>query len=270
MNQPTKNDDRHLLLLDGHALAFHSWFTDASVASGFFSLLNSAIDKYRPTHVAVAFDPPPPTFRHHLYPEYKANRPPVPADFLEECAGVEERLDKDKTYRVSCPGYEADDVIGTLARQADQMGLEVTILTCDLDLLQLVSDSVCVEVFSQYWPTRVFGIPEVVARFQGLSPSAIPDYKALAGDRSDNLPGVPGIGDKAATALLQEYRSISGIYEGIESVSDLKVRGARRLQRLLIEYQEQAYTMLQLTTIVRSGEIEQWCDLRTSIDLMSR
>lgn len=252
---------KHLLLFDGHALAFHSWFTSepARVLPGFFSMVSDAIDKYDPTHLVVTFDPPPPTFRHGLYPEYKANRPPVPEGLLEDCELVRQRLESLGIVFCTKEGYEADDLLGTLSNRASASGFDTIIVTSDLDILQLVNPATEVEVFSQYWPTRHFDIESTVRRFDGLSPQTIPDYKALVGDISDNLPGVPGIGNVSATAVLQAYGSIDNLYEDLTVISDLPIRGAKRVSRLLAEHQDQAFLMRTLTTIV--------CDVPVDLDL---
>ncbi len=142
---------KRLLLFDGHALAFHSWFTSYpnEVMPGFFGMVGSAIERHGPTHVIVTFDPPPPTFRHKLYPDYKANRPPVPEGLLEDCERVRERLESLDVIFCTVEGYEADDVLGTLSSRASMAGFQTMILTSDLDLLQLVSPITEVEVFSQ-------------------------------------------------------------------------------------------------------------------------
>jgi DNA polymerase-1 len=214
-------------------------------------MVNDAIERHDPTHVIVTFDPPPPTFRHKLYPDYKANRPPVPEGLLEDCERVRERLESLSAVFCSVEGYEADDVLGTLSSRASVSGFNTMILTSDLDLLQLVTPVTEVEVFSQYWPTRHFDVESTEWRFDGLAPENIPDYKALVGDTSDNLPGVPGIGTVSATAVLEDYGSLDKVYEDLDSISELPFRGARRVSRLLAEHREQAFLMRTLTTIVR-------------------
>ena len=250
-----------LLLFDGHALAFHSWFTSYpnEVMPGFFRMVSSAIERHSPTHLIVTFDPPPPTFRHKLYPEYKANRPPVPEGLLEDCERVREHLESLDVVFCTVEGYEADDLLGTLSSRASVSGFHTMIVTSDLDLLQLVSPVTEVEVFSQYWPRRSFDVKAAKRRFGGLAPENIPDYKALVGDTSDNLPGVPGIGDVSATAVLEGYGSLDKVYEDLAVISELPFRGARRVSRLLAEHREQAFLMRTLTTIV--------CDVPIDVDI---
>ena len=253
--------EKKLLLFDGHALAFHSWFTSYpnDVMPGFFGMVGRAIERHSPTHLIVTFDPPPPTFRHKLYPDYKANRPPVPEGLLEDCERVRERLESLDVVFCIVEGYEADDVLGTLSSRASASGFQTMIMTSDLDLLQLVSPVTEVEVFSQYRSRRSFDVEAAKRRFGGLAPENIPDYKALAGDTSDNLPGVPGIGDVSATAVLGKYGNLDKVYEDLDSISELPIRGARRVSRLLAEHREQALLMRTLTTIV--------CDVPVDVDI---
>ena len=215
--------------------------------------------KYQAGSLILAFDPIPPLFRHLLYPAYKQGRPPAPDGFVYQCGELRDYLASEGYLSVEVEGYEADDIIGTLSRRARESGFKTTIATCDLDLLQLVNDQVSVEVFSQYWPTRIFNVKKTRARFKGLSPSQVPDYKALAGDRLDNLPGVPGIGDVTATSLLHAKENIEGIYRDIDSVKSIPIRGIDRIAGILSTNKEQAYLMKTLTTIV--------CDVEINVDL---
>lgn len=250
----------HLLILDGHALAFNSWFRNdpPDAVSGFFEMLEEAIENYNPTYLISTFDPAPPTFRHKLYPEYKANRPPVPEGFLEDCQRVRAILKREQITSCTVEGYEADDVIATLATKATNSGFFTTIVTSDLDLLQLVNNLTEVEIFSQYRSARLFDIKGVHKRFNGLEPKNIPDYKALVGDKSDNLPGVPGIGDVSATAILSQAPSLEDIYEDLFFIEKLPIRGAKRVRKILEENQAHAFFMRTLTTVV--------CDVPFKID----
>jgi len=185
-----------------------------------------------------------------LYPDYKANRPPAPKELLEGCELVRERLESLGVMFCTVDGYEADDLLGTLCHAASDSGFETTIVTSDLDLLQLVTPIIKVEVFSQYWPTRLFGLTAAKGRFGGIEPRNIPDYKALVGDKSDNLPGVPGIGDVAAVAVLGRFGNLDDTYKHLGEVSELPIRGAKRVHKLLSDHMEEAFLMRTLTTIV--------------------
>lgn len=254
----TKSRDQHLVLIDGHALAFYCWFGSSglSMLDDFFEELGDILDRLRPTHLLVTFDPPPPTFRHEIFPAYKANRPPVPEGFLEECEEIFGTLRILKIPFYMETGYEADDLLGTITRKSRDNGFNTTILTSDMDLLQLTSNDVRVEVFSQYWPRRTFTAESAKHHFGGISPDHIPDYKGLAGDRSDNLPGVKGIGDVAAKAVLVAKGSLEGIYESLDDIAELPIRGAKRISRLLSENEGEAYAMRELATIVDDVPME--------------
>ena len=249
---------KRLLLVDGHAVAFRSWFQSdsQSVVPGFLNHLMSSIEDHNPTHLIVAFDPPPPTFRHKIYSDYKANRPPVPDEFLEECSNLFVTLDCIEVEHHQEEGYEADDVLGTLTKSASSLGFMTTIITSDLDLLQLLTDDVSVEVFSQYWPTRTFDVERAKSHFDGIEPRRIPDLKGLVGDRSDNLPGVKGIGEVAAKAILNGDDSLEDVYQDLGRIAELPIRGAKRISRLLSENKKEAYKMRMLATIVVDVELD--------------
>ena len=244
--------EKRLLLIDGHAVAFHSWFSSYPnrVVPGFFKMLRASMKRHLPTHLIVTFDPPPPTFRHKLYPEYKANRPPAPLGLLEDCERLRERLEDLGVVSSTIDGYEADDVLGTLASKAAVSGFTTTILTSDYDLLQVVSPTIEVALLRQYWNKMTFDVTAVREKFSGLAPENIPDYKALVGDKSDNLPGVPGIGAVSTTVMLAHYGNLDDLYENLGSISNMSLRGAKRVIRLLKEHQEQAFLMRTLATIV--------------------
>lgn len=243
-----------IAIIDGHAVAFYSWFSDypRAVVPGVIRKLSNILKEYSPSHLILTFDPPPPTFRHELYSAYKGNRPPVPEGFLEECEELFGVLNSMGIPFYEVPFYEADDLIGTVVEQLRGSGRTTVIFTSDLDLLQLIVPGVNVEVFSQYWPTRLFDKDTARRRFGGLEPQYIPDFKALAGDRSDNLPGVKGIGEVSATAVLRDKLNLEGIYENLDSISDLSIRGSKRLIKLLQDNESQAFEMRKLATIVKN------------------
>jgi DNA polymerase-1 len=250
--------ENRLLLVDGHAVAFHCWYSEYphSVISGFEQMLDEAIERNNASHLIVAFDPAPPTFRHDMWPQYKAGRPPVPARFLKECEAVKKNLDDTETIHITVKNYEADDVIGSLARLSEAQGFNTTIFTVDMDLLQLVTKKTNVEAFSQYHGMRYFDEDTVIDRFNGLMPVNIPDYKALVGDPSDNLPGVPGIGKLSANRIFECYSNLEEVYENIADIRDAGYRGAKNISHLLIENKSQAFLMRDLTTIVRDLPID--------------
>ncbi|MGI8826090.1 MAG: DNA polymerase I [Chloroflexota bacterium] len=244
-----------LLLVDGHALihrAFHA-LPDLSTSSGelvnavfgFSSMLLKAIDTERPTHVIMAMDRPTPTFRHDAYAEYKATRPPTPRPLVSQFGRVREVAEAMNIPIYEQDGYEADDILGTLALQAEREGLETVILTGDLDALQLVDARVSVLTPRRGMvDTRIYDTDGVRERY-GLDPSQIPDYKALVGDSSDNIPGVKGIGDKTASKLLQAHGSVEGLYDHLDELVE-KMRVALEPAR------ERVLQSKRLATIVRT------------------
>ena len=245
--------DHKVVLVDGHAVAFTSWFQSDqnSVIPGFIKTLKDVMKEHEPAGLIVVFDPPPPTFRHELYPDYKANRPPPPDEFLDECSDLEQLLISKGVPVCKAEGFEADDVLGTLTNKASRKGISSLVYTCDLDLLQIIDENTVVEVFSQYWPTRTFNTEAATRRFDGLRPVNIPDLKGLMGDKSDNLPGVPGIGEKTATAVLNVSGDIETLYENLDLVLDLPIRGVKRIHQLLSDHKDEAFLMKYLATIVR-------------------
>jgi DNA polymerase-1 len=249
-----------LVLIDGHALVYRAYFALPSdmatsrgeltnAVFGFASMLINVLRDEKPAYLAVAFDVGR-TFRHDDYDEYKANRAHMPDDLSMQMARIEELLQAFHipTYRVE--GYEADDVLAALARQAKQDGLEVLIVTGDTDTFQLIDPQVRVMT-----PRRSFGDTVIYdqARIRdryGLEPGQLIDYKALVGDTSDNVPGVRGVGDKTATRLLQEYGSVEGIYEHLDEVSSTRFRNA------LEEGRDLAFLSKHLVTIVQDVPVE--------------
>ncbi|MGH7910707.1 MAG: DNA polymerase, partial [Candidatus Dormibacteraceae bacterium] len=243
-----------LILIDAHSLIYRAFFAlppmstthgqVTNAAYGFTSML-SLVFGARPEYAIAAFDVGRPAFRTELYPEYKAGRRATPEDLRPQfdlCRGVLAAL----TIPVrQVEGFEADDVIGTLSRQAEEQGLQVTIVSGDLDCLQLVSERTEALVPRRgITDTMTYG-PEQVRQRYGLEPAQMIDFKALRGDASDNIPGVPGVGDKTATQLLIQYGSVDRL---LEHLDDLK---EGRVKRSLTEHQDDVRTGKQLVTIRR-------------------
>jgi DNA polymerase I len=222
-----------LILIDGHSLAFRSYYAHAkgrdgglrtstgiptSVSYGFLKSLLDTLDQEKPEYVAIAFDLSDPTFRHEADETYKAGRAETPEDFIPDIINLQEILTALNLPVLKLSGYEADDIIGTLATQAKAIGMRVQILSGDRDLFQLVDPEGLVTVLylsTSYGkgtpPPKEFGMEEVTTKMS-VSPSQVVDYKALCGDASDNIPGVRGIGDKTAVQLLKTYGSLEKIY----------------------------------------------------------
>ena len=253
-----------LILIDGHALvhrAHHAMRDPLTVQStgevvsgvyGFLNMFLRAIEEWKPSHCIVTFDVSAPTFRHEAFDEYKAQRPPTPPELRPQFGRVKQFMEAFNVPVFEMGGYEADDILGTLGAQAEAQHLDTLILTGDSDILQLVSPSVRVLLDSGRQRASAYDRARVQERYEGLGPEHVAEIKALEGDKSDNIPGLPGVGKKTAIRLLTEYGSIEGIYEHIDEVSSLqKLRGAKKIQQTLIENEELALQCKMLTTIRR-------------------
>jgi DNA polymerase-1 len=219
-----------LLLLDGHSLAYRAFFAlpienfstttgqPTNAVYGFTAMLINVLRDEKPTHVAVAFDRGEPTFRHEQYVEYKANRRETPEDFRSQLSLIFEVLDALGIRRLSAPGYEADDLIATLATQAAAQDMDVLIVTGDRDVLQLVSDKVTALMTRRGITEMTRFTPATVTEKYGLSPAQYPDFAAVRGDPSDNLPGIPGVGEKTATKWIAEFGSLQALVDRVDEV----------------------------------------------------
>jgi DNA polymerase-1 len=219
-----------LLLLDGHSLAYRAFFAlpaenfatttgqPTNAVYGFTAMLINVLRDEQPSHIAVAFDRSEPTFRHEQYVEYKANRRETPTDFKGQLSLIFEVLDALGIPRISLAGYEADDLIATLATQASERGMDVLIVTGDRDALQLVSSDITVLMTRRGISDMTRFTPAAVAEKYGLTPAQYPDYAALRGDPSDNLPGIPGVGEKTAAKWVAEYGSLQALVDGVDQV----------------------------------------------------
>lgn len=250
-----------LVLVDGHGLAFRAFFAippSLATASGeltnatfgFTSMLLEVLRAHQPEYVLVTFDVGR-TFRHEQFEDYKAHRAPMPDELKPQVNRMKEVLAALNVPIYEADGFEADDVIGTLSRQAAERGLHALVVTGDSDLLQLVDEHVHVVMpgrqrFGEY---RLFDHDAVIARY-GFGPERMVDYKALVGDKSDNIPGVPGIGEKTATALVTQYPSLDAIYEHLDDVTPTRARNA------LASNRESAYFSRELATVVRDVPVE--------------
>ncbi len=219
-----------LLLLDGHSLAYRAFFAlpaenfstttgqPTNAVYGFTAMLINVLRDEQPTHIAVAFDRGEPTFRHEQYVEYKANRRETPEDFRSQLSLIFEVLDALGIARLSVPGYEADDVIATLATRAENDGMDVLIVTGDRDVLQLVDDHVTVLMTRRGISDMSRFTPENVEEKYGLTPQQYPDFAAIRGDPSDNLPGIPGVGEKTAAKWVREFGSLEELVNRVDEV----------------------------------------------------
>jgi DNA polymerase-1 len=219
-----------LLLLDGHSLAYRAFFAlpvenfstttgqPTNAVYGFTAMLINVLRDETPTHIAVAFDLSAPTFRHAAYPAYKATRNETPSDFKGQVSLIHEVLEALAIPSVSVAGYEADDVIATLATLGAAEGMDVLIVTGDRDAFQLVDDRVTVLYTVRGISDMVRYTPEQVQKKYDLTPAQYPDYAALRGDPSDNLPGIPGVGEKTAAKWVREFGSLDALVDRVGEV----------------------------------------------------
>jgi DNA polymerase-1 len=252
-----------LMLLDGNGLIYRGYFALPPLSTskgelvnavfGFCSIVLRGIQDVRPDYVAVAFDLAGPTFRHERFADYKATRTRMPDDLRDQFPKVREVVKALRLPVYELAGFEADDVIGTLTVEAEARGLDTTIVTGDLDMLQIVSDRVrLMTTRSGVENTIVYDPARIDERF-GLLPSQMVDYKALKGDTTDNIPGVPGVGEKTAARLIRDFGGLDAMYEHIDEVRPDKLR------EKLVEFRDQVMLGRELSTIVR--------DLPVSLDL---
>ncbi len=244
-----------LFLIDGSALAYRSYFAfvrnplinskgeNTSAVFGFLNSLLKIIDEQQPEYLAAVFDTPEPTFRHELYPEYKATRQKMPDEMRDQLPRIKQVLEVLNIPVIEVPGMEADDVMGTLAKQAEQQELETYLVTGDKDFFQLVSPLIKV-----YNPRRAGEEVEIldekgVLQKIGLPPDKIVDYLSLMGDSSDNVPGVAGIGPKTAKEILGQFESIEDVYNNLDQVSRDAIRNKLTADR------EQAFLSRKLVTL---------------------
>lgn len=241
-----------LYLIDGMAFAFRSYYAirapltnsagrPTNAVYGFTRILLKILREHQPSHVAVVFDAPGKTFRDDLYADYKATRPEAPAELCEQIPRMYDVVKALNLALLVTPGVEADDVIGTLARRAEDAGIDTVLVSGDKDLLQLVSDRIKVFDPSKGDAGTWYGREAVVERF-GVGPERVIDALALIGDSADNVPGVRGIGDKTAKKLMETYGSLEGLYEHID-----EIKGKQKER--LIEDRDQAYFSRELLTI---------------------
>ncbi|MFP6569715.1 MAG: DNA polymerase I [Dehalococcoidia bacterium] len=264
------NDRPLLLVIDGHAMVYRAFFSiperlstatgqDTRGVYGFLTTFLKIVRDHKPTHVAVAFDTSAPTFRDDRYPEYKAGRAPMPDELRQQFPLVKEVLGSFKIPFFEKDGWEADDLIGTMSRLATEADMDTLVVTGDRDELQLVSETVNVLMYSGYGNTKVYGIEEFKGRYAGLMPESLPDVKALQGDPSDNIPGVPGVGEKAAFAVLRGRDRLEKVYDELDEIEAMptsELRGAKRVRRLLEENRELAFEGRWLTTISKEAPMD--------------
>ena len=253
------------MLLDGNGLIYRGYFALINVplstsrgelvnaVFGFSNIVLRGFQDVRPDYVAIAFDLPAPTFRHEQYAEYKATRRPMPDDLRAQFPKVREVVAALRLPVFELAGFEADDVIGTLTREAEGRDLETTIVTGDLDMLQLVTDRTRLMTTRMGVDATVVYDPARIRERYGLEASQMIDFKSLKGDSTDNIPGVPGVGDKTAAKLVSQFGSLDALYEHLDEVTPEKLREKLR------EHHDRVLASRELVTIHR--------DLPVALDL---
>ncbi|RST76565.1 DNA polymerase I [Siminovitchia acidinfaciens] len=248
------------MLIDGNSVAYRAFFAlpllhnekgiYTNAVYGFTTMLMKVLEEEKPTHILVAFDAGKTTFRHKTYKEYKGGRQKTPPELSEQFPYVRELLDAYGIKRYELENYEADDIIGTLAVEAEKDGYEVKVISGDKDLTQLSSDHITVGITRKGITDIENYTPEHIMEKYGLTPEQIIDMKGLMGDQSDNIPGVPGVGEKTAIKLLKEFGTLEKLLESIDKVSGPKLK--ERLQ----ENKEQAVMSKELATISKETPVE--------------
>ncbi len=252
-----------LILIDGSSYlyrAFHAYpgtMSNGDIPTnavyGVVNMLRSMMRQFASERIAVIFDAKGKTFRDDMYPEYKANRPPMPDDLRCQIEPLHNVIRAMGLPLICVPGVEADDVIGTLAYQASQKGMPVLISTGDKDMAQLVDDNI---TLINTMTNVVMDREGVIEKF-GIPPELIIDYLALMGDKVDNIPGVPGVGDKTATALLQGIGGLTKLYENLDDIAPLGFRGSKTMAKKLVDNKDNAMLSYELATIKLDVELEE-------------
>ena len=249
-----------LLILDGHSLMYRAFYALPALTNsdgiytnavyGFTSMLLKMKEEFEPDYIVTTFDRKAPTFRHEEYKDYKAGRKKMPDELIGQFPIVRELLEKMAIDIFELDGFEADDLIGTLSVFAEKKGLEVFIVTGDRDALQLATDNVKIVINKKGMSEKeIYDRNRIIEDF-GVTPTEFIDVKGLMGDASDNIPGVPGVGEKTAYKLIKEYKSIENLLMNLEKVS------GKKLVENLTTYSEQAIFSKKLATIITSVPME--------------
>jgi len=253
---------KKLFLLDAYALIYRAFFAfaknprinskglDTSAILGFTNTIVEVIRKEKPTHIAVCFDRKAPTFRHIEFKEYKANRDPTPDGIVQAIPYIDRLLDCMNIPRLYLDGFEADDVIGTLAKKAEKKDFQVYMMTSDKDFAQLVSENIFMYRPGNKWsPTQVWGIKEVLEKFQIQKVSQVIDFLGMMGDAVDNIPGLPGVGKKTAQKFIAQYGSMEGLLANTHEIKG-------KLREKVEAARDQGIQSKQLATIITNVPID--------------
>lgn len=244
-----------LVLIDGHSILNRAFFglpdltnsegLHTNAVYGFLNILFKIVDEEKPNYLVVAFDVKHPTFRHEIYPEYKGTRKPMADELRQQVPLIKEVLSAMDICIVELPGFEADDILGTLAKRGEKAGYEVSLVSGDRDLLQIASEHIKIRIpKTKGGKTEIedYYTKDVIEKYQ-VDPVTFIDLKALMGDTADNIPGVPKVGEKTATELLVNFGSLDGVYEHVEEITK------KALHENLVNFKDQAYLSKTLATI---------------------
>ncbi len=250
-----------LVLIDGHSILNRAFFglpdltnsegLHTNAVYGFLNILFKILEEEKPQYLTVAFDVHEPTFRHKMYDGYKGTRKPMADELRQQVPLMKEMLRSMGVTVVELPGYEADDILGTISHLAEQRGMQVSVISGDRDLLQLATEQIQIRIpKTKKTGTEIenYYAKDVLARYQ-VTPKEFIDVKALQGDTSDNIPGVPGIGEKTASALIAQYHSIEAVHEDAANVKP------PRASKNILEYWDQAVMSKELATIILDAPV---------------
>ncbi|MBZ9569529.1 hypothetical protein KJA16_01235 [Patescibacteria group bacterium] len=265
-----ENKKKRLIVIDGNALVHRAYHALPHLTTkkgelvnaiyGFLLVFLKALRELQPDFIAATFDLPAPTFRHQKFKEYKATRPKAPDELYKQIPQIKEIL---KTFNVPIfekEGFEADDLIGTIARLAPKKQIipeiETIILSGDLDTLQLVDPHTKVYTLRKGVKDTILYDEKAVKERYNLQPSQLIDFRGLKGDPSDNIPGVPGVGEKTAIKLLQEFKTLENLYKELKEKSEKTKKLKSHLRKVLLEYEDQAFFSKMLAKIKKDVEID--------------
>ena len=253
---------KKILLIDGHSILNRAYYglpdltnsegLHTNAIYGFLNILFKMLEEEKPDYLTVAFDLHAPTFRHQMYDAYKGTRKPMPSELREQVPVMKDVLAAMGVAVISKEGYEADDLLGTVAKRSEAKGMDVTVLSGDRDLLQLATDHICIRIpKTKGGKTTIedYFAKDVQEAYQ-LSPLQIIELKALMGDTADNIPGLPGVGEKTATKILLEYGSVENAHDHAEEIKPNKAKNA------FLEHYDLAVLSKKLATINIESPVE--------------
>ncbi|MDN6272229.1 MAG: DNA polymerase I, partial [Bifidobacterium crudilactis] len=239
MTSQTTQDDNTLLVVDGHSLAFRAFFAlpaesfttasgqNTNAVWGFSTMLAQVIESEHPTHLAVAFDVKGGTFRNDMLPQYKGTREAAPEELLSQLPLIQDLLRSLGVTYIEKPGYEGDDIIGTLATMGGQAGYRTLVLSGDRDAFQLVDDHITVLYPGHHFKELKHMTPDAIVEKYHVTPSQYPDLAAMRGETADNIPGVPGVGDGYAAKWINQFGGLEGIIEHAKDIGGKKGESLR-------------------------------------------